>query len=254
MDLITLICGGALIVGITAALLRWFRVAQREQYVPGYTSRFDARWRWSSTTNLALYAVALLAALLSFWIIPLSLVTAAVLVVGPLGLGIRGSTAQLVWTRRMMTIAAVTIAIDVMLAIIGFFLAPVAILAFIALGQSAIVDLALQLLAPIEHRGARGWMGRAADAMGSQRPTVVAITGSYGKTTTKEVTRQLLAGTYDVVASPASFNNLGGLARTITEHVGPATEVLIAEMGTYGPGEIAELCSFLPPTVAVITA
>jgi UDP-N-acetylmuramoyl-tripeptide--D-alanyl-D-alanine ligase len=57
-----------------------------------------------------------------------------------------------------------------------------------------------------------------------------------------------------VVVSPASFNNRMGLARAINEHLAPGTEVFVAEMGTYGKGEIADLCAFIPPEVAVITA
>jgi UDP-N-acetylmuramoyl-tripeptide--D-alanyl-D-alanine ligase len=57
-----------------------------------------------------------------------------------------------------------------------------------------------------------------------------------------------------VVATPSSFNNRAGLARAINEHLAEGTEVFVAEMGTYGPGEIAELCRWCPPDVAVITA
>ena len=58
----------------------------------------------------------------------------------------------------------------------------------------------------------------------------------------------------NVVASPASFNNRAGLARTINEHLAPGTDVLVAEMGTYGPGEIRDMCRFVPPDIAAITA
>jgi UDP-N-acetylmuramoyl-tripeptide--D-alanyl-D-alanine ligase len=57
-----------------------------------------------------------------------------------------------------------------------------------------------------------------------------------------------------VVATPASFNNRAGLARAVNEHLADGTEVFVAEMGTYGPGEIADLCQWCPPDVAVITA
>jgi UDP-N-acetylmuramoyl-tripeptide--D-alanyl-D-alanine ligase len=56
------------------------------------------------------------------------------------------------------------------------------------------------------------------------------------------------------VASPASFNNRAGLARAVNEQLTPGTEVFIAEMGTYGKGEIAELCRWCPPAIAVISA
>jgi UDP-N-acetylmuramoyl-tripeptide--D-alanyl-D-alanine ligase len=54
------------------------------------------------------------------------------------------------------------------------------------------------------------------------------------------------------LASPASFNNTGGLSRTMNEHLTPGTEVLIAEMGMYGPGEIRAMCDWVRPTVAAI--
>ena len=45
-----------------------------------------------------------------------------------------------------------------------------------------------------------------------------------------------------------------GLARAINEHLTPGTEIFVAEMGTYGKGEIAELCEFVPPDLAAITS
>ncbi len=85
-------------------------------------------------------------------------------------------------------------------------------------------------------------------------PTVVGITGSYGKTSTKGHIAHLVRPTRTVVATPASFNNRAGLARAVNEHLADGTEVFVAEMGTYGPGEIADLCRWCPPDIAVITA
>jgi UDP-N-acetylmuramoyl-tripeptide--D-alanyl-D-alanine ligase len=116
------------------------------------------------------------------------------------------------------------------------------------------VDLGLAMTSPLERRLSAGFVERAARRLRAAAPTVVAITGSFGKTSTKEYARHLLAGTRHVVASPASFNNRLGLARAINEGLDPGVEVLIAEMGAYGPGEIADLCRWIPPEVAVITA
>ena len=59
----------------------------------------------------------------------------------------------------------------------------------------------------------------------------------------------------DTLASPRSYNNRGRLvARTINEHLGAGTEVLVAEMGAYGAGEIAGALHWMPPEIAVITA
>ena len=94
----------------------------------------------------------------------------------------------------------------------------------------------------------------ARDAWSTRSIVGIVLGGSYGKTSTKGYLAHLLAGRYSVVASPRSFNNRAGLARTVNELLVPGTDVLIAEMGAYGPGEIAELCRWLPPEVAVITA
>jgi len=85
-------------------------------------------------------------------------------------------------------------------------------------------------------------------------PALVAITGSNGKTTTKGYVAHLVAARHAVVATPASFNNRAGLARTVNEHLGEDTEVFVAEMGTYAKGEIADLCSWVTPDIAVLTA
>ena len=57
-----------------------------------------------------------------------------------------------------------------------------------------------------------------------------------------------------MVASPASFNNRLGLARAINETLTDDAEVFVAEMGAYQPGEIADTCSWIPPSIAVLTA
>jgi len=108
--------------------------------------------------------------------------------------------------------------------------------------------------APVERWAGRSYVRRAGERLRRVHPTVVAITGSYGKTTTKGYVAHLVSGTKAVVASPASFNNRAGLARAVNENLVEGTEVFVAEMGTYATGEIAELCSWIVPDVAVITA
>ncbi|MDP9388707.1 MAG: Mur ligase family protein, partial [Actinomycetota bacterium] len=117
-----------------------------------------------------------------------------------------------------------------------------------------LVDAALALAAPLERRLAERFVRDAAARLRQVRPTVVAITGSYGKTTTKGYVAHLVGAVRSVVPTPASFNNRAGLARAVNEHLVPGTEVFVAEMGTYGRGEIAELCRWCRPDVAVITA
>jgi len=95
---------------------------------------------------------------------------------------------------------------------------------------------------------------RAAATLDRVNPIRVAITGSYGKTTIKGYVRHLLSETHSVVASPASFNNSAGLSRSVNEHLNDGTEIFVAEMGTYGPGEIADLVSWVQPSISVLAA
>jgi UDP-N-acetylmuramoyl-tripeptide--D-alanyl-D-alanine ligase len=81
----------------------------------------------------------------------------------------------------------------------------------------------------------------------------IAVGGSAGKTTTKEILRTLLSRSRRVVASEKSFNNHLGVPLTICR-LENDTEVLVAEIGTNHPGEIAPLVSLVEPTHAIITS
>jgi len=81
---------------------------------------------------------------------------------------------------------------------------------------------------------------------------VVGITGSNGKTTTKEMIRHVLQDRMSTVASPASYNNFVGLPLTIFT-AESSTRVIVLEMGANHPGEIARLAEIAEPDVAVIT-
>ena len=242
---------------IAAALsgLRWLRVAQREHYIPGSLLTFHSIWISASRSNTLLRVVGAITALLSFRWSGLTLVTFAVVGVAPLGLSIRGRSSPLRWTRRLKTLAAVWAILMVTPVLVGAFygIGPsVAAAALVFTPHS--MDVALLITRPIERRIGRKYVRQAQEKLERVRPVVVAVTGSYGKTSTKEYIRHLLSGDHQVVASPASFNNTPGLARAINEHLVPGTDVFVAEMGAYGPGEIAEMCSWIKPSIGVITA
>jgi UDP-N-acetylmuramoyl-tripeptide--D-alanyl-D-alanine ligase len=81
--------------------------------------------------------------------------------------------------------------------------------------------------------------------------TVIAITGSVGKTTTKDLLAQLLEPSGPTVASVASFNNEIGLPLTVLRADG-STRYLVLEMGASGPGHLDYLTGIAPPDVAVV--
>jgi UDP-N-acetylmuramoyl-tripeptide--D-alanyl-D-alanine ligase len=87
----------------------------------------------------------------------------------------------------------------------------------------------------------------------AERPVkVVGITGSIGKTTTKEFAASLLARCFKVLKSEGNFNNKLGLALSLLR-LEPEHELAVLEMGTSGFGEIRALTRIAPPDVAVIT-
>ena len=81
---------------------------------------------------------------------------------------------------------------------------------------------------------------------------VIGITGSVGKSTTKEVVGQVLSERYRTLKSPGNLNNEIGLPLTILR-LGAGYERAVLEMGFYFPGEIAFLCDIALPQVGVVT-
>ncbi len=81
---------------------------------------------------------------------------------------------------------------------------------------------------------------------------VVAITGSNGKTTTKEMTAQILSGAYRVLKTEGNLNNLIGLP-LILLGLSPAHEVAVLEMGMNLRGEVRRLKAIAEPQISLIT-
>ncbi len=81
---------------------------------------------------------------------------------------------------------------------------------------------------------------------------VVGITGSVGKSTTKEMVAEVLSTRYRTLKSPGNLNNEIGLPLTILR-LSPGYQRAVLEMGFYVPGEIAFLCDIALPQVGVVT-
>jgi len=81
---------------------------------------------------------------------------------------------------------------------------------------------------------------------------VIGVTGSNGKTTTKEMTAAALATRFRVLKSEGSFNNHIGVPLTLLR-LRRAHEIAVVEMGMNHPGEIATLCRIAEPTGAIVT-
>ncbi len=234
-----------------ASYLRWWRVAQREHYEPGRLVAMAAIWCRAQPVNLLALVAVLALCLVGLKLLLVGLVGALVWLLWPPGLALLRPTQKLVWTPRVRRLAAITVVLHVV--ITGFFLAFGEAIALVPLLALPIAEVALLAAQPLEDQLSRRYEVSAAAKIKQVAPRVVAITGSYGKTSTKNYAAHLMAGRWSVLASPASFNNVLGLARSVNDRLTPGTDVFVAEMGTYGPGEIARLCRLFPPEVAAIT-
>jgi UDP-N-acetylmuramoyl-tripeptide--D-alanyl-D-alanine ligase len=81
---------------------------------------------------------------------------------------------------------------------------------------------------------------------------VIGVTGSVGKSTTKEMVAEVLGTRYRTLKSPGNLNNEIGLPLTILK-LGPGYERAVLEMGFYVPGEIQFLCDIAQPQIGVVT-
>lgn len=108
---------------------------------------------------------------------------------------------------------------------------------------------------PIEKTINRHYIKQAKNKLCHNKSLIkIAITGSYGKTTTKNIINHILKDDYLTVATPKSYNTLLGITRTINESIKPNSEIFICELGTNHLGEIEEMTEFLNPHIACITA
>ncbi|MCL1840818.1 MAG: UDP-N-acetylmuramoyl-tripeptide--D-alanyl-D-alanine ligase, partial [Propionibacteriaceae bacterium] len=89
------------------------------------------------------------------------------------------------------------------------------------------------------------------DAVARTGLVTLALTGSAGKTTTKDLLAHILAGAGATVAPAGSLNNEIGVPLTACR-IDDATRFLVVEMGARGPGHVAHLCGIVPPQISAV--
>ncbi|NJO05017.1 MAG: UDP-N-acetylmuramoyl-tripeptide--D-alanyl-D-alanine ligase [Chloroflexaceae bacterium] len=111
------------------------------------------------------------------------------------------------------------------------------------------------LLAPFEAAMRNRYRTMAQARLHKTSAVAIGITGSYGKTSTKDIIAALLETRYSVVKSPQSYNTLMGICKIINRgDVQPQHEYFVVEAGAYTTGEIASIVTLVKPKVGVLTA
>ena len=115
-----------------------------------------------------------------------------------------------------------------------------------------ILFLAYAINEPFEFLLRKRYLRIAVNKLNDSKVIKIGITGSYAKTSVKEILKTLLSQKYRVLATPESFNTPLGIALTV-KHLDSTHDVFIAEMGARSKGDIKELAQMVKPEYGVIT-
>lgn len=132
--------------------------------------------------------------------------------------------------------------------VLGFLLSTTSLL------QPFFMLLAGWFMKPVETQIQNGFIRQAKRKLSTMPDLkIVAITGSYGKTSTKFIMKTLLSERFNVCYTPGSFNTPMGITMVINNDLDAAHQILILEMGARYAGNIDELCEIARPDVSVFT-
>ena len=172
----------------------------------------------------------------------------------------------LVFTPRMIRLAAVYTGVSIWIPLLGTSFAlyrgmlfpDIYILIFVWMFADLILPyvlfLAAALIYPVERFIQYRFKVKARNKLAEMPElTVVAITGSYGKTSTKFLIDAVLKERFRVCTTPGSYNTPMGICKVINQDLQPSDQILILEMGARYVGNIDELCRIARPDIAVVT-
>lgn len=175
---------------------------------------------------------------------------------------------KLVYTKRMIRLVITFVVLTVLLSMLMIFLVNFiaipfrenllaefryAILCFSPIAVPYLILLAYEINEPLEKAFNKKHITKCKEKLNSYpKLKKIAITGSYGKTSLKEILASILNEKYSVLATPASYNTPLGIAKTV-KHLDETHQIFVCEMGARRHGDIKELCDIVKPDVSVIT-
>ena len=165
------------------------------------------------------------------------------------------------YTHRMKRLVGVYI---VIVALVSWFIEYLGFkyLDYISVGVISLTPILLPLIVfiayfityPFEKMISNSYISRAKKKLKTfENLKVIGITGSYGKTSVKNILSTILSEKYKICPTPASYNTPLGLAKTVLQNLEDKDEIFIAEMGARQRYDIAELCNMVKPTIGIIT-
>lgn len=156
---------------------------------------------------------------------------------------------RLIFTNTLMTLLPIII-----MSYSKEYLVCYLILGLFAYLNKLYILIALLINTPIEKSVNLYYKTKAKNKIKSMKNLkVVGITGSYGKTSSKNILNDILNIKYNSMPTPKNFNTPNGLLLTINNYLDKFTDVFIAEMGACQEGDIKELCDLVHPKYGIIT-
>ncbi|MCR5795883.1 MAG: UDP-N-acetylmuramoyl-tripeptide--D-alanyl-D-alanine ligase [Solobacterium sp.] len=111
------------------------------------------------------------------------------------------------------------------------------------------------ITSPIEAAVRQRYLNEAKAILRDHKDLIrIGITGSYGKTSTKNIMQAMLSEHFNSLMTPASYNTPMGITRTIREMLKPIHKIFVCEMGADHVGDITELMEFVHPQIGVVTS
>ncbi len=163
---------------------------------------------------------------------------------------------KLVWTVKIKTVFALALVLQLVVALSiakNILLAAIIFVAF-SYAHGLFLALAVLIISPLDaFLKQRIITAAEKKLLLFPRLKIIAITGSYGKTTMKEVLAAIAGEQYTVLKTPDNINTPLGIARLIIEKLNATTDIFIVEMGAYQKGNIKKLCALAPPHISILT-
>lgn len=155
--------------------------------------------------------------------------------------------------RQMFTLALLMVASFIGLQVIGISIIQTVIVLTYLL--PIYVMLVITINNPIEAMIRNKYKRMATNKLKSQKDLfVIGITGSYGKTSIKNIVGDVISEFEPELRTPASFNTPNGISITVNNYLKVLHKVFIAEMGAYEVGEIQELAEMTNPDIAIVSS
>ena len=162
------------------------------------------------------------------------------------------------WTAKARLIYALTLLIVFLIITISFLahgLYGIFIVFVLFPALPIIISASLLIIKPVDYILKRRIIKKAANILNRNKIIVIGITGSYGKTSAKEILYSILKEKYKTIETPNNINTDIGIAEFILKNCAKLSEadVFIVEMGAYKEGEIKNICEIVNPHYSILT-